>query len=91
MEDDGKLAYVTIRNAGYENGGIMPMTEEHGDAPPHWLPYFTVSSCEGAIAKIRELGGGALVGLFGVPAGRIPVVRDPQGAAFALFEGETDD
>jgi predicted enzyme related to lactoylglutathione lyase len=24
-------------------------------------------------------------------AGRIAVVNDPKGAAFALFEGETDD
>jgi len=91
IEDDGKLVYVTIRNAGSANGGIMPMTEQHGDAPPHWLPYFTVLSCDGAVAKVRELGGDALVGPFDVPGGRIAAVRDPQGAAFAIFEGETDD
>jgi predicted enzyme related to lactoylglutathione lyase len=26
-EDGGKLAYATIKNAGSENGGIMPMAE----------------------------------------------------------------
>jgi hypothetical protein len=46
---------------------------------------------QGAIAKVRELGGDALVGPIGVPAGRISVPRDPQGATFAIFEGETDD
>ena len=56
IKDDGKLVYVGIKNAGSENGGIMPMTEQHGDAPLHWLPYFTVPSCDGAIAKVRELG-----------------------------------
>ena len=91
IKDDGKLVYVGIKNAGSENGGIMPMTEQHGDAPPHWLPYFTVPSCDGAIAKVRELGGDALVGPIDVPGGRISLVRDPQGAAFAIFEGETDD
>ena len=69
----------------------MPMTEQHDDAPPHWLPYFTVPSCDGAVARVQELGGEALAGPFDVPQGRIAVVRDPQGAVFGLFEGEVDD
>ena len=83
------MVYVTIKNAGFENGGIMPMTEQHGDAPPHWLAYFTVPSCEDAVARVQKLGGAVLAGPLDVPAGRIAVVLDPQGAAFALFEGET--
>jgi len=90
IKEDGKLVYVTIRNAGSQNGGFMPMTEQHGDAPPHWLAYFTVPSCD-AIARVQELGGGALAGPIDLPAGRIAVVSDPQGAAFAIFEGGTDD
>ena len=90
-QDDGELAYVSIRNAGSSNGGMMPMTEKHGDAPPHWLTYFTVTSCDGAIASVRELGGEVLAAPMNIGAGRIAVVSDPQGAAFALFEGETDD
>jgi predicted enzyme related to lactoylglutathione lyase len=43
------------------------------------------------IPRLRELGGGMLAGLLDLPAGRIAVVHDPQGAVFALFEGETDD
>jgi predicted enzyme related to lactoylglutathione lyase len=91
MEEDGKLAYVVIQNAGSSNGGIMPMTEQHGDAPPYWLAYFTVPSCEDAMAKVRELGGDALTGPLDIGAGSIAVVRDPQGATFAVFEGETDN
>ena len=91
IKDDGKLVYVTIRNAGSANGGIMPMTEQHGDTPPFWLAYFTVPSCEAAVAKVRELGGDMLTEPIDIGAGRISVVRDPQRAAFALFEGETDD
>jgi predicted enzyme related to lactoylglutathione lyase len=26
-----------------------------------------------------------------IPAGRFAIARDPQGAVFALFEGEIDD
>jgi uncharacterized protein len=91
VEQNGNLVYMMIRNAGRSNGGVMPMTEQHGDAPPYWLVYFTVSSCDDAVAKVRELGGGVLAGPMNVGAGRIAVVSDPQGAAFALFEGEIDD
>ena len=91
-EYEGRVAYVTIRNAGSENGGVMPMTEAHGDAPPHWLPYFTVGSCDDAIARVRDLGGRGLAGPIELPQpGSIAVLRDPQGAAFAVYEGETDD
>jgi predicted enzyme related to lactoylglutathione lyase len=91
IEENGEPVYGSINNAGSLNGGLMPMTEEHGDAPAYWLPYFTVSSIEDAIAEVRDLGGKLMAGPLGVPAGRIAVVSDPQGAAFALFEGETDD
>ena len=91
IEDGGKLVYVTVRNAGSANGGFMPLAEQHGDAPSHWLPYFTVASCEGASAKARELGGEVFAGPMEIGAGTIAVLGDPQGAVFAVFEGETDD
>jgi predicted enzyme related to lactoylglutathione lyase len=91
QEDDGKLAYVIIRNAGRSNGGIMPMTEQHGDAPSYWLAYFTVTSADDAVEKARELGGTVQAGPMELGAGRIAVLTDPQGAAFAVFEGDTDD
>ena len=67
--EDGKLVYVTIRNAGSQNGGFMPMTEQHGDASPHWLACFTVPSCDDPIARVQELGGGALARPIDLPAG----------------------
>lgn len=91
LEEDGKLSYVLIRNKDWMNGGIMPAGEQHGDAPPFWLSYFTVVSCDSAAAKVRELGGSVIVEPFEPGAGRISVVSDPQGAVFALFEGDTDD
>ena len=91
VEENGSLVYVVIRNAGRSNGGIMPMTEQHGDAPSYWLAYFTVPSCDAAAARVQELGGEILAGPLDVGQGRIAVASDPQGAVFALFEGETDD
>ncbi len=91
MEEDGELAYVVLQNAGSDNGGIMPMDERHGDMPPYWLVYFTVSSCDGTVAQTKELGGEVLAEPMEIGAGRISVLTDPQGAVFAIFEGEVDD
>jgi predicted enzyme related to lactoylglutathione lyase len=91
IEDDGKLVYTTVKNKGSQNGGFMPLAEQHGEAPSFWLPYFTVSSRDGAAEKVQELGGALLAGPLDLPAGKIAVLADPQGAAFAVFEGETDD
>jgi predicted enzyme related to lactoylglutathione lyase len=91
IQDNGTLVYTTIKNSGVQNGGFMPMSEQRGDAPSFWLPYFTVSSCDGAVEKARELGGDLFAGPLDLPAGRIAVLGDPQGGAFAIFEGDTDE
>jgi predicted enzyme related to lactoylglutathione lyase len=90
IQDNGTLVYTTIKNAGFQNGGFMPMSEERGDTPSFWLPYFTVSSCDGAVEKVRGSGGALFAGPMDLPAGRIAVLGNPQGAAFAVFEGPTD-
>jgi predicted enzyme related to lactoylglutathione lyase len=59
-------------------------------APPHWRPYFTVESVEAALRRVRELGGSELLGPLEIFDGTTALVRDPQGALFALFEGEVD-
>lgn len=92
IEQDGETVYVTVKNqAGWMNGGFMPLAERHGDTPPFWMTYFTVPSCDEAVARVKELGGGVLAGPVEPGAGRIAVVSDPQGAAFAVFEGDTDE
>ncbi|MGH2968650.1 MAG: VOC family protein [Solirubrobacteraceae bacterium] len=78
--------YSTITNAGSPNGGIRRETE----LPPHWLPYFTAESVERTAAAAREAGGQVLAGGIEVPAGRLAMILDPQGAPFAVFEGDVD-
>jgi predicted enzyme related to lactoylglutathione lyase len=80
--------YGVIKNNGALNGGIRP--PQDGE-PTHWLVYFTTEKCDEAIGKIREAGGSVIAGPMDTPVGRVAAVRDPQGAAFALFEGEVDD
>jgi uncharacterized protein len=79
--------YGVIKNRGALNGGIRP---PQAGEPTHWLVYFTVASLDDAVAKIRDGGGSVIAGPTETPVGRVAAVRDPQGAAFALFEGEVD-
>jgi predicted enzyme related to lactoylglutathione lyase len=86
--DDG--GYVSIKNAGSLNGGMREQTEQERRAPPTWLPYFTVESADEAARQAAQLGGRGLLPTTEGHRGRYAVIADPQGAAFALFEGETD-
>jgi predicted enzyme related to lactoylglutathione lyase len=80
--------YGVIKNRGALNGGIRPPQEGE---PTHWLVYYTVPACDEAIEKIRDAGGSVIAGPMETPVGRVAAVRDPQGAPFAVFEGETDE
>jgi predicted enzyme related to lactoylglutathione lyase len=79
--------YATIRLGDGINGGMRPLRDGE---PPNWLLYFTVPSADDAVTHVRASGGEVLAGPVAVTVGRIAVVRDPQGAMFALYEGEVD-
>jgi hypothetical protein len=81
----GGPTLVSVLNEGSLNAY---MSEEPG--APHWRAYFTVESTTTTIAQLEALGGSVLAGPFPIPDGSIAVVSDPQGAEFALFQGETD-
>jgi hypothetical protein len=79
--------YATIRLAERINGGMRPLRDGE---PPNWLIYFTVPSADEAAETVRASGGQVLAGPADATVGRIAVVRDPQGAMFALYEGDVD-
>lgn len=85
--------YWVIQNGDRPGGGVRRQEEQEvaDGTPPNWMPYFHVESLDGSIDEIEELGGGCIVPPRQLPAGRISVVRDPQGAVFALWEGEVHD
>jgi predicted enzyme related to lactoylglutathione lyase len=82
--------YVSVTNAGRLNGGMREQTEQERRVPPAWLPYFTVRSANESERHAVQRGGRALVPTAESPRGRYAVIVDPQGAPFAVFEGETD-
>lgn len=81
--------YLWIRNAGRLNGGLRQQTERERGFPPNWLPYFAVTNADEAARQAARLGGRTLLSTAQVRIGRFAVIADPQGAAFAVFEGET--
>ncbi len=81
--------YLICSNAGMDFGGIMKMSEEWGEAPPHWTCYYWVEQCDRSVARLKELGGAVIVGPFHIQGvGWIAVCADPQGAKFCLIQPE---
>jgi predicted enzyme related to lactoylglutathione lyase len=80
--------YATIRNGDGVNGGIRPLRD--GETPG-WLLYFTVpGTLDAAAEAVTSEGGELLIEPVDAAVGRIAVVRDPQGATLALYEGQVD-
>jgi hypothetical protein len=76
-------SYTMLKLDGDEVAGLYPMS---GGAHPAWLAYVAVEDAEEAAARLEELGGSVMTAPFEVGVGRAAVVRDPQGAVFALWQ-----
>jgi predicted enzyme related to lactoylglutathione lyase len=80
---DAGIAYTEFSVGDRPIAGMMEMA----GVPPHWLPYFQVADCDSAAAKATELGATYIVPPRDIPnVGRFAVIRDPQGAVFAIFK-----
>ncbi len=94
VDTGGGPGYWAIQHDGAaegRNGGMRELSPGEDGVPPNWVPYFTATSIDDTLARAGELGGSTLVGATEIPAGRFAAVRDPQGAAFSIFEGAVDD
>ena len=86
VDDMGAFKYTTFKVGERMNGGMMEMTPEWGDIPPHWGVYFSVEDCDAAAEKITSLGGTVLRPPADIPGtGRFAVVQDPQGGVFNII------
>lgn len=79
--------YHTISNNGRMNGGMIKMTEEWGDIPPHWMVYLSVADIDATVEKIKEAGGKIEMDITEAPnTGRFTIVSDPTGAHFTVMQ-----
>jgi uncharacterized protein len=67
---------------------VAGMSERRGaGAPPFWLSYVTVADADASVARVAELGGEVTLPAVDVlDAGRMALLQDPQGAAFAVWQ-----
>lgn len=69
--------------------GICHARGNNAAIPPQWLPYITVQDLDASIARCRDKGGEVVVAPRTMEGqGRYAVIRDPAGAAAALFQPE---
>ena len=79
------MPYRTIKTeAGTSNGGMRPTQENE---PPHWLVYFGTDDIDASTKRASEHGAATLMGPMDIGVGKIAILRDPQGAVFALYSG----
>lgn len=74
---------------GLEAASIYKQSEEEKNqgVPPHWNTYFTVSNVDQIVAMAIEAKGTLLFGPMDVfTAGRMAMLQDRQGAAFAIWQ-----
>jgi predicted enzyme related to lactoylglutathione lyase len=83
----GPAKYTTWKNGDKMAGGMMQMTEEWGNIPPHWMTYIEVEDCDATVKNVQQLGGKVLHGPKDIPnTGRFAVIQDPQGAVCSVIK-----
>ena len=81
--------YPEAQVGGRTIAGLFPRTPDiPAEVPDHWMVYFGSADVDADAQQAVSLGGSVLAGPRDIPdTGRIVVLADPQGAAFALFQG----
>ncbi len=82
------MDYKEITMDGVACGGMMAIDENWPDnVPSHWSTYIAVENADETVAKITANGGSVRVPPFDAPGvGRMSMVSDPAGAAFAIIQ-----
>jgi hypothetical protein len=83
---EGAPGYFSLTVAGRMVGGMQGLDQFSTEIPSHWMTYFSVDDTDGTVDALTQAGGSVLKGPFDMMAGRMAVVQDPQGAAFAVIK-----
>ncbi|MCB1315954.1 MAG: VOC family protein [Leptospiraceae bacterium] len=79
----GEYVMARARNSKVDLAGI---TRSMPGVPSHWMTYFLVADLETAEQRALSLGATLLMETTEIPIGSFCILKDPTGAAFALFE-----
>ena len=85
--------YAMIQAGGENVAGVMQITPEMGEFPPHWTVYFGVEDADASVEQAKSLGATVYVPPTDIipsedqpPIGRFAAMADPQGAPFSIFQ-----
>lgn len=79
--------YVSIKNGGASNGGMMTKPEMAAKAPDYWAAYFAVEDLTASVARLEQLGGKTMFDPMEIPnIGTMAWAMDPTNAAFVLLQ-----
>lgn len=79
--------YTMFKRGETMIGGMIGISPEMGPIQPHWLSYVISNDIAADLAKAKAAGGTVLKEAMEVPnAGTFAIVKDPQGAVFALWK-----
>lgn len=67
-------------------GGVCHARGPNADLPPVWMVYFLVKDIDASLREVEALGGTALTPVKSMGPSRYCVIRDPGGAACALYQ-----
>ncbi len=87
FDENAAASYsMWTRPDGKPVGGLLAIPEGM-TFPPHWAMYVGVRSIEDTVVHVERRGGSAVTPIIDIPkVGRVRTLRDPQGAAFSVFE-----
>jgi predicted enzyme related to lactoylglutathione lyase len=83
------VTYSMMRLGGRNVAAIsgQPAQQREAGVPPAWNNYITVESADATAQRAQELGANVHAPPFDVmDAGRMAVIRDPQGAFFMVWQ-----
>jgi uncharacterized protein len=83
------MTYTEFSVGDTPGAGMMAMNDQMKamNVPPNWLPYFQVADVDATANQAQASGGVLFVPPTDIPnTGRFSVIRDPQGAVFAIYK-----
>ena len=93
MGEGGTYAMWRLPDADEDDDSVGGMLDMRGrvpdEVPSHWLTYFTVEDRDATAAKAKEMGAEEMMSMD-MEMGKLAILRDPQGAAFGVFESTAD-
>jgi hypothetical protein len=89
--DDGSVYVIAALPSGDVCGLYAQMPEQtQAGERPCWTSYVTVDSVDATVTAAVAAGGALIFGPMDIPdTGRMATLADPQGAVFAIWQGDS--